>query len=54
MQKMDIGCGPYKKLMDNFHQCESPYTLYVKVSKTTQDSTQAMSDGNSMKMLYII
>ncbi len=26
MQKMDIGCGPYKRLLDSFHQSESPYT----------------------------
>ena len=52
MQKMDIGCGPYKRLPDNFHQSESPYTFNVKFSKTTQNS--AMSDGNSLKMLYII
>ncbi len=52
MQKMDIGCGPYKRSLDNFHQSESPYTFNVKFSQITQNS--AMSNGNSMKMLYII
>ncbi len=49
---MDIGCGPYKRLVDNFHQSESPYTFNVKVSKTTQNSD--VSNGNSTKMHYII
>ncbi len=49
---MDIGCGPYKRLLDNFHQSESPYTVNVKFSKTVQNS--AMSNNNSTKMLYII
>ena len=52
MQKMDVGCGPYKRLLDSFHQSESPYTFHVKFSKTTQNS--AMSNGSSTKMLYII
>ncbi len=29
MQKMDVGCGPYKKLLDNFHQSELPYPIYM-------------------------
>ena len=49
---MDKGCGPYKRLLDSFHQFSSPYTFNVKFSKTTQNS--AMSNGNSTKMLYII
>ncbi len=52
MQKMDIGCGPYKRLLDNFHQSESPYTFNVKFSKTVQNPV--MSDGISTKMLYIM
>ncbi len=52
MQKMDIGCGPNKRLLDNFRQSESPYTFNVKFSKTAPNS--AMSNGNSTKMLYII
>ncbi len=52
MQKMDVGCEPYKRLLVNFHQSESPYTFNVKFSKTAQNS--AMNNGNSMKMLYII
>ena len=43
-QNMDIGCGPYKRLLDNF----MPYTFKGKFPKTTQNS--AMSYGNSMKM----
>ncbi len=49
---MDVGCGPYKRLLDNFHQYESPYTFNVKFSTTAQNS--AMNNGNSTKMLYII
>ncbi len=49
---MDIGCGAYKRLLDNFHQSESPYTFNVKFPKTAQNS--AMNNGNSTKMLYII
>ncbi len=41
MQKMDIGCGPYKRLLDNFNQFESPYTFSVKFYKTTQNSTMS-------------
>ncbi len=52
MQKMHKGCGQYKRLMDGFHQSESPYIFNVKFSKTTQKS--AMSNGNPTKMLYII
>ncbi len=52
MQKMDVGCGPYKRLLGNFHQSEPPYTFNVKFSKTAENS--AMSNGNSTKMLYII
>ena len=37
--------GPYKRLLDNFHQSESPNTFNVKLSKITQNS--AMSNGNS-------
>ena len=48
---MDIGCGPYKRLPNNFYQSESPYTFNVKFSKTAQNS--AMNNGNSTKMLYI-
>ncbi len=40
------------RLLDNFYQSESPYTFNVKCSKPTQKS--GMSNGNSMKMLYII
>ncbi len=49
---MDIGCGPYKRFLDNFNQSESAYTFNVKLSKTVHNS--AMSNGNSMKMLYIM
>ncbi len=49
---MDIGCGPYTKLLDSFHQSESPYTFDVEFSKTTQNS--AMRNGNLVKMLNII
>ena len=49
---MDVGCGPYKRLLDNFHQSESPYTFNVKFSKTAQNS--AIGLGNSRKMLYTI
>ncbi len=49
---MDIGCGAYKRLPDNFHQSESPYTFNDKFSKTAQNSS--MNNGNSTKMLYII
>ena len=45
MQKMDVGCGPYKRLLDSFHQSELPYTFNVKFSKTAQNS--AMSNNNS-------
>ncbi len=49
---MYIGCGPYKRFLDNFRQSESAYTFNVKFSKTAQNS--AMSNVNSTKMLYII
>ena len=51
---MDVGCGPNKRLLDNFPQFESPYTctFNVKFSKTAQNL--AMSNGYSTKMLYII
>ncbi len=52
MQKMDVGCGPYKRLLDNFHQSQSSYTFNVKFSKTAQNS--AMSNSNSTKMIYMI
>ncbi len=52
MQKMHVGCGPYKRLLDNFHQSGSPYTSNVKFSKSAQNS--AINNGNSTKMLYII
>ncbi len=51
MQKMDAGCGPYKRLLDNFDQSESPYTFNATFSNTAQNS--AMNNGNLMKMLYI-
>ena len=50
MQKMDVGCGPYKRLPDNFHQSESPDTFNVKFSRTAQIS--AINNGNSMIMLF--
>ena len=34
-QKMDICCGPYKRLLGSFHQSESPYTLNGNFSKTS-------------------
>ncbi len=49
---MDVGCGPYKRLLGNFPQSESPYTFNVKFSKSAQNS--AMSNCYSTKMLYII
>ncbi len=49
MQKLDIGCGPYKRLLDNFHQFDSPYTFNVKFSKIIQ--SLAMNNGNLTKML---
>ncbi len=47
MQKMNVGCGPYERLLDNFHQSESPYTFNVKFSVTTQNS--AVSNDNLTK-----
>ncbi len=47
-----MGCGACKRLLDNFHQSESPYTFNVKFSKSAQNS--ALNTGNSTKMLYII
>ncbi len=52
MQKMDIGCGPYKRLLDSFHQSEPPYTFNGNFYKTTQNS--AMSNYYSAKTLYTI
>ncbi len=52
MQKMNVGCGPYKRLPDNFHQSKSPYTFNVKFSKTAHNSS--ISNGNSTKMLDTI
>ncbi len=56
MQKMDVGhevAGHnYKRLLDNFHQSESPYTFNVKFTKTAQIS--AIDNGNSMIILKII
>ncbi len=49
LQNMVVGCRPFKRLLDNFHQFNSPYTSNGKFPKTTQHS--AMSNGNSTNNL---